>query len=76
MLSRIADPVLLGYEEALAHVRGSQVMINHLLAGKQGSVTPRAYVVTEFFHLRVVLLGKLLRFEDVFLSFQHLVPRK
>jgi len=32
VLSRLADPVLLGYEEALARAWGAQVMFYHLLA--------------------------------------------
>ena len=75
VLSRLAYPVLLGYEEALARARGAQVMFYHLLAGEKGGVTTGAHVVTEFFHVRV-LGGQLLRGEDAFLSFQHVVPRK
>ena len=75
VLHRLAYPVLFGDEEALARAWGAQVMFYHLLAREKGGVTPGAHVVTEFFHVRV-LGGQLLRGEDAFLSFQHVVPRK
>jgi len=76
VLGRLADPVLLGDEEALARAWGAQVVLDHLFARKERRVTPRAHIVTEFFHIRRGVLGQMLRFEDTLITSQSLVPRK
>jgi hypothetical protein len=51
MLGRLADPILLSNKEALAHVWSAQMMINNLLAGEKGGMTPTADIMTEFLQI-------------------------
>lgn len=76
VLGRLADPVLLGDEEALARAWGAQVVLYNLLAREEGGVTPGAHIVTEFFHIGRGVLRQMLRGEDTLITSQRLVPRK
>ena len=76
VLGRLADPVLLGDEEALAGAWGAQVVLDHLLAREERRMTPGAQIVTEFFHIGQGVLRQMLRGEDTLIASQSLVPRK